>query len=136
MLFREAIASVLATVLFFLLVMLALLTHSDPDANDSWQRGVAIAPVLFIIAVATTWACGQYLLSKGLCTPLKFIAGAFALSAGAVVVLITPAIVIGSIIGFFPWVSSFLSGLVIALTAAVASIPSAVIWWWIVAHNQ
>ncbi|HAO23893.1 MAG: hypothetical protein CMH21_04745 [Methylophaga sp.] len=93
-------------------------------------------PVLFILAIVITWACGRYLLSKGLAKPMHFIAGAFGLTAGVVAVLVTPAIVVGSVIGFFPLGSSILTDLVVPLIAAVASLPSALIWWWIVAHNQ
>jgi|TARA_R100001143_G_scaffold27547_2_gene27347 hypothetical protein len=67
---------------------------------------------------------------------MHFIAGAFGLTAGVVAVLVTPAIVVGSVIGFFPLGSSILTDLVVPLIAAVASLPSALIWWWIVAHNQ
>lgn len=134
--FREAIASILATLLFFLISVIALHAPMDSAANNSWQRGLVLVPVLFILAVVITWACGRYLLSKGFAKPVHFIAGAFGLTAGLVAVLVTPAIIVGSVIGFFPLGSSILTGLVVPLIAAVASLPSAVIWWWIVAHNQ
>jgi hypothetical protein len=121
--------------MFFLLALLALYAPSDSYANDSWQRGFAIVPVLFILAVAITWACGRYLLSKGFAKPVHFITGAFGLIAGLVAVLVTPAIIVGTVIGFFPLGSSILTGLIVPLIVAVASLQSAVIWWWIVAHN-
>lgn len=136
MLFREAIASLLAAALFFFLVLLVLLASSESDANDSWHRGSVMVPAFFVIAVPIIWACGRYLLSKGLRKPLHFIAGAFVLTAGLIAVFVTPAIVIGGVIGFVPWGWSITAGLVVALSAAASSLPSAFTWWWVVAHNQ
>ena len=135
-LLREAIASILAAALFFAPVAVALFVPVDPNPNDSWQRGVVVAPPIFAIAVLIIWASGSYLLSKGLFTPLRFSIGAFALAGGLVAILVTPAIVIGSAIGLLSWPSAILAGLAVSFCAAVASIPASLVWWWVAAHNK
>ena len=132
----EAIASILAAALFFAPAAVALFVPVAPDPNDSWQRGVVLAPFIFAIAVPIIWGSGSYLLSKGLLTPLRFSIGAFALSGGLVAILVTPAIVIGGAIGLFSWPSAVLGGLAVSLCASVASIPASLVWWWVTAHNK
>ncbi|MHB1117859.1 hypothetical protein [Sideroxydans sp.] len=136
MLVREAIASILASALFFAPFLLALFVPTEADPNDSWQRGVVVAPLIFAISVPIIWGSGGYLLSKGLRTPFRFSFGAFALAGGLVAVLVTPAIVIGSIVGLFSWTSATLGGLAVTLCASVASIPASLAWWWVAAHNK
>lgn len=136
MLIRESIASILAAALFFAPVSLAFLFPMEADPNDSWQRGVVVAPFIFVIAVPIIWAAGRYLLSKGLRTPLRFSVGAFVLTGGLVAALITPAIVIGINVELFSWSSAALGGLAVLLCASVASLPASLAWWWIAAHNK
>lgn len=133
---REAIASILAATLFFAPVAVALFVPADDDPNDSWQRGVVAGPLIFAIAVPIIWGSGSYLLSKGLLTPVRFSIGAFALAAGLVATLVTPAIVIGCANGLLSWPSAILAGLAVSFCAAVASIPASLVWWWVTAHNK
>lgn len=136
MILREAIASILATVLFFVPLAVLLFIPGAPDPNDSWQRGVVVAPLIFTVAVPILSSSARFLISKGLHTAFRFSFGAFVLTGGLVVALITPAIIIGTFVGLFSFASAALGGLVLLVCASVASIPASLVWWWLVAHHK
>lgn len=133
---REAIASVLSSVLIWAPILFVLFYPPDLDPNDSWQRGMVLVPFEFGVTVSIVWLSGRYLLSRGIHTAVRFVLGACALTLVLVAIFALPAIIVGSAVGFSNWTTSIAVGTAAALSASAASIPASLVWWWIVAHNQ
>ena len=135
---RAVLASIVATTIFFVPLVLFDMNSVSADANDSAQRGMVLAPVVFIVAAGIGHALAVWLVNRGNTSLLQFTVGAFLSAVVVVLVLAAPAVAIGSYLGMFSFRDSVLASVASAIAAACMAVPASVTWWLVAggAHNK
>jgi hypothetical protein len=138
---RLLLATVLATTLFYA-PLGALVLHdmnaASMDANDSWQRGLVLAPVAFVASAVVCHVLAAWLLASGHASFIRFTTGACLSAALVILVLAAPAVVIGSYVGMFTLQDAVLPALASSFATCLVAFPAAATWWLIAGrtHNK
>ncbi|MGQ0622544.1 MAG: hypothetical protein ACT4QA_21995 [Panacagrimonas sp.] len=106
-----------------------VLPESDP--NDSWQRGVVVLPVVFLVTVFLCHAVASRLLSKGFLSMGRFTFAAFIASGVLALVLAAPAVGVGSFVGLYSLQTSIATAALFSVGLAFLAAPAALVWWLI-----
>jgi len=126
---RSWAASIAAAAVMFAPWAVLLFSGGPSAADDNWQRGLPLFPIIFLIAVFLCSSVATWLQTNGYVSLRRFTVGASLASCAIALVLLVPSLALGSFVGLFSFQSAIIPSLAFVFVVGLAALPAAAVWW-------
>jgi hypothetical protein len=135
---RSWAASITAAAVMFAPWALLLFSGGPSTTDDSWQRGLPLFPIIFLIGVFLCSSVATWLQTNGYFSYRSFTVGASVASCAVALVLLVPSLAIGSFVGLFSFRSAIVPSLAFVSVVGLSALSAAAVWWHVagLTHNK